>query len=106
MFENLCLRDLSAYTEFYGGSLYHYRDNSNLEVDAIIEMKDGSWGGFEIKLGENQADAAAQTLIRLKNKMVSNGTREPSCLAVITGGGLGRKLKNGVYVIPINALKA
>jgi hypothetical protein len=106
MFENLCLRDLSAYTEFYGGSLYHYRDNSNLEVDAIIEMKDGSWGGFEIKLGENQADAAAQTLIRLKNKMVSNGTREPSCLAVITGGGLGRKLKNGVYVIPVNALKA
>ncbi|MCL2243319.1 MAG: DUF4143 domain-containing protein [Treponema sp.] len=105
MFENLCLRDLSAYTEFYGGSLYHYRDNSNLEVDAIIEIKDG-WGAFEIKLGENQIEAAAQTLLRLKNKLVSAGAREPSCLGVITGGGLGRKRKDGIYVIPVNALKA
>jgi len=105
MFENLCMRDLSAYAEYYGGSLYHYRDNSSLEVDAIIEMQDGSWGGFEIKLGENQIEKAAQTLNRLKNKMISNGAREPSCLAVITGGGLGRKRKDGIYVIPINSLK-
>jgi len=106
MFENLCLRDLCAYAEFHGGSLYHYRDNSNLEVDAIIEMKDDSWGAFEIKLGENQIETAAQTLLRIKNKLVSNGAKEPSCLAVITGGGLGRKRDDGVYVIPINALKA
>ena len=105
MFENLCLRDLCAYAEFHGGSLYHYRDNSNLEVDAIIEIKD-SWGAFEIKLGENQIEAAAQTLLRLKNKLVSAGAREPSCLGVITGGGLGRKRKDGIYVIPVNALKA
>jgi len=56
MFENLCLRDLSAYAEFYYGSIYYYWDNSNLEVDAIIEMKDGTWGTFEIKLGENQIE--------------------------------------------------
>ncbi|MCL2043838.1 MAG: DUF4143 domain-containing protein [Treponema sp.] len=105
MFENLCLRDLWAYAELYGGSLYHYRDNSNLEVDAIIEMKDGAWGAFEIKLGENQVESAAQTLLRLKKKMVSDGAREPSCLVVITGGGLGRKREDGVYVIPVNALK-
>jgi len=105
MFENLCLRDLSAYAEYYGGSLYHYRDNSNLETDAIIEMEDGSWGAFEIKLGEHQVDAAAQTLLRLKNKMLSNGVREPSCLAVITGGGFGRKRNDGVYVIPVNGLR-
>ena len=105
MFENLCLRDLCAYAEFYGASLYHYRDNSNLEVDAIVEMKDGVWGAFEIKLGENQIESAVATLLRLKNKIVSDGAREPSCLAVITGGGLGRKREDGVYVIPINALK-
>jgi len=105
MFENLCLRDLCVYAEFYGGHLYHYRDNSNLEVDAIIEMKDGTWGAFEIKLGENQVETAAHTLLRLKNKLVSNGAREPSCLAVITGGGYGRKRKDGIYVIPVNALK-
>ena len=105
MFENLCLRDLGTYAEFHGGSLCYYRDNSNLEVDAIIEMKDGSWGAFEIKLGENQVDVAAQTLLRIKNKLMSNGVREPSCLVVITGGGLGRKREDGVYVIPINSLK-
>ncbi|MCL2006681.1 MAG: DUF4143 domain-containing protein [Treponema sp.] len=105
MFENLCLRDLCAYAEFYDASLYHYRDNSNLEVDAIVEMKDGSWGAFEIKLGENQVESAVRTLLRLKKKMASDGTREPSCLAVITGGGLGRMCEDGVYVIPINALK-
>ena len=105
MFENLCLRDLYAYAEFHSGSLYHYRDNSSLEVDAIIEMKDGTWGAFEIKLGEHQAEAAAQTLIRMRNKMKSNGAREPSCLAVITGGGTGRKRNDGVYVIPVNSLK-
>jgi predicted AAA+ superfamily ATPase len=105
MFENLCLRDLCAYAEFNDASLYHYRDNSNLEVDAIIEMKDGAWGAFEIKLGEHQVEAAAQTLIRMKNKMATSGAREPSCLAVITGGGLGRKRTDGIYVIPVNALK-
>jgi len=68
-------------------------------------MEDGSWGAFEIKLGEHQVDAAAQTLLRLKNKMMSNGVREPSCLAVITGGGFGRKRNDGVYVIPINGLR-
>ena len=105
MFENLCLRDLYAYAEFYGASLYHYRDNSNLEVDAIVEMKDGAWGAFEIKLGENQVESAAKTLLRLREKIVSGGAKEPSCLAVITGGGLGRKREDGVYVIPVNALK-
>jgi predicted AAA+ superfamily ATPase len=105
MFENLCLRDLCAYAEFHDASLYHYRDNSNLEIDAIIEMKDGAWGAFEIKLGEHQVETAARSLIRLKNKIVSSGAREPSCLAVITGGGLGRKREDGIYVIPINALK-
>ena len=77
MFENLCLRDLWAYAEFYGASLYHYRDNSNLEVDAIIEMKDGAWGAFEIKLGENQVESAVRTLLRLKKKIVSDGAKEP-----------------------------
>ena len=105
MFENLCLRDLSAYAEYYGGTLYHYRDNSNLEVDAIVEIKN-NWGAFEIKLGENQVEAASRTLLRLKNKLVCAGARAPSCLGVITGGGLGIRRKDGIYVIPVNALKA
>ena len=105
MFENLCLRDLAVYAGFYGGSLFHYRDNSELEVDAIIEMPDGEWGAFEIKLGEMQVDAAARTLLRMREKMISAGVQAPACLSVITGGGLARQRDDGVYVIPLNAMR-
>jgi predicted AAA+ superfamily ATPase len=105
MFENLCLRDLAVYAEQMDASLYHYHDNSDLEVDAIIETRDGSWGAFEIKLGEYQIDVAAENLLRMKNKMVAAEIREPSCLVVITGGGFGQLRDDGVYVVPVNALK-
>jgi predicted AAA+ superfamily ATPase len=104
MFENLCIRDLTAYVATIDGHIYHYRDNSGLEADAIIEMRDGAWGAFEIKLGEHQVEAAARSLLRLKNKMTGNGASAPKCLAVITGGGLGMVRDDGVYVIPINTL--
>jgi len=105
MFENLCLRDLAVYAGYYEGSLYHYRDNSDLEVDAIIEMPDGSWGAFEVKLGEHQVDTAAATLIRFKDKMVTAGANPPECMAIITGSGIARLREDGVYVVPITALR-
>jgi hypothetical protein len=105
MFENLCLRDLSIYTGNHGGSVFHYRDNSGLEVDAIIELPGGAWGAFEIKLGAVQIDSAADTLLRMKDKMVNAGAEPPSCLVVLTGGGIGHIRDDGVYVVPINALR-
>jgi len=105
MFENLCLRDLAVYAGFYGGSLFHYHDNSELEVDAIVEMPDGAWGAFEIKLGEGQVEAAAKTLLRLRDKIVSAGAGSPACLAIITGGGIARIRDDGIYVLPINILR-
>ena len=105
MFENLCLRDLAVYAGFYGGSIFHYHDNSELEVDAIIEMPDGAWGAFEIKLGEVQVEAAANTLLRMRDKMIQAGSDAPVCLAVITGGGIARLRGDGIYVLPINAIR-
>lgn len=105
MFENLCLRDILIYAENIGGAVFHYRDNSGLEADAVVEMPNGDWSAFEIKLGEHQVEEAASSLCRLRDKMVSNGATPPSCLCVITGGGFGRQRDDGVYVIPINALK-
>jgi len=90
MFENLCLRDLAVYASFYGGNIFHYRDNSELEVDAIIEMPDGTWEAFEIKLGETQVEKAANTLLRMKSQIITAGAEPPACLAVITGGGIAR----------------
>ena len=105
IFENLCLRDLSVYADYYGGSIYHYHDNSDLEVDAIIEMPDGAWGAFEIKLGEGQVETAASTLLRMRAKMQEAGVRPPVCLAIITGGEIARIRDDGVYVLPINAMR-
>ncbi|MDR3295915.1 MAG: DUF4143 domain-containing protein [Clostridiales Family XIII bacterium] len=104
MFENLCLRDLAVYAEHHGGSLFHYRDDSGLEVDAVIEMPDAEWCALEIKLGEYQVEAAARSLMRLKEKMLAQGARPPMCLVVVTGGGFGRQRDDGIYVVPINAL--
>ena len=105
MFENLCLRDISVYAENIDATVYHYRDNSGLEADAIVEMPDGAWGAFEIILGEHQVEAASASLRRLRDKMVASGAEPPACLCVITGGGFGRLRDDGTYVIPINALK-
>jgi len=105
MFENLCLRDLTVYADYYGGNVFHYRDNSELEVDAIIEMPDGAWGAFEIKLSEEQVESASCTLLRMKNKMIAAGARAPACLAIVTGGGVARLRDDGVYVLPINGLR-
>jgi hypothetical protein len=105
MFENLCIRDLSVYAAYHNGMIARYHDNSGLEVDTIVEMPDGTWGAFEIKLGEVQVDTAAKTLIRMKKKMIDAGANPPACLCVITGGGLGMLREDGVYVIPINALR-
>ena len=105
MFENLCFRDLAVYANYNGGTVFHYRDNSELEVDAIIEFPNGTWGAFEIKLGEEQIASAADTLKRVRDKMLAAGAKPPACLVVVTGGGIARIREDGVYITPINALK-
>lgn len=115
LFESLCIHDLSIYASLLPNigetPLFYYRDSDGLEVDAIIELNDGKWAAFEIKLGENKVEDAAKSLNRLKNKVLLNPVaknREPEFLAVIVGAGeLARYDKKlGVYVIPITALGA
>jgi predicted AAA+ superfamily ATPase len=105
VFESLCLRDLHVYAESVDAELYHYRDNSNLEVDAILEFPDASWAAFEIKLGEKETVKGIKSLLSLKAKMEKAGHISPRCLAVITGSGLARKREDGVYAIPISMLR-
>ena len=104
MFENLCLRDLAIYARQCEASVFHYRDNADLEIDAIVEMPDGSWGAFEIKLGEQQVDEAAGALKRFQKKMIEAHVAPPLCLVVITGGGTAYQRDDGIAVIPITAL--
>ena len=106
MFESMCVRDLRVYAQASGGEVYHYRDDSGMEVDAIVEMPDGQWGAFEIKLGQNQVDAAAEGLLAFRDKMAARTARgAPSVLCVIVGmASYAYRRTDGVFVVPITAL--
>ena len=74
-------------------------------IDAVIEMPDGKWGAFEIKLGANQIDDAAVKLIDIKKKM-DDGGNGPSTLCVICGlADHAYRRDDGVYVVPITSLR-
>jgi predicted AAA+ superfamily ATPase len=106
VFEGLCLRDLLIYASVDDTSVFHYRDDTGLEADAILEKTDGRWGAFEIKLGNNQSDSASASLLSLKEKMIMQNVVPPACLVVITGqGGAAYKRDDGIYVVPIDCLK-
>ena len=107
LFESLCMRDLLVYAEAMDANVFFYRDKEGLEVDAVIEASDGAWAGIEVKLGHNQADAAAANLLKLKKKIVSAGGRQPSFLAVVEGiGSLAFQRDDGVLVVPVRTLGA
>lgn len=107
LFEALCERDLRIYAESFGGSLYHYQDYNNREIDAVVEMPDGEWAAFEIKLGANQIDAAAENLLTIQREIASDEkAKAPKVLCVVCGlSNAVYQRPDGVFVVPITALK-
>lgn len=107
LFEALCEHDLRIYADAIGGKLLHYQDYNNNEIDAVVELPGGIWGGFEIKLGANQIDGAAANLLRISNWMEKKGAAPlPKVLGVISGlSNAFYRRPDGVYVIPISALR-
>ena len=107
LFEALCERDLKIYAESFGGSLYHYQDYQGREIDAVIELPDGQWCAFEIKLGANQIDGAAAGLLRLRQEFDADPKgKPPTVLCVLCGmSSAAYQRPDGVFVVPITALK-
>ena len=107
LFEALCERDLKIYAESFGANLYHYQDYNNKEIDAVIELEDGEWCAFEIKLGANQIDKAAKSLIEISERIKEEPRgKVPKILCVICGmSNAAYRREDGVYVVPITALK-
>lgn len=107
LFEALCERDLRIYAECFGASLYHYQDYSGREIDAVLALPDGSWAAIEIKLGANQIDAAAASLLKIRDEIASeDGGIPPKVLCVICGlSNAAYRRPDGVYVVPITALR-
>ena len=106
MFEAMVERDLSIYAQAINAKLFHYQDYKNNEIDAVIELEDGNWCAIEIKLGLNKAEEGSNNLIKVCKDIVNNGGKEPIMKCVIYGvGNMAYKNADGVYIIPITALK-
>ncbi len=103
LFESLVVRDLRVLSQPLGGSVYHYRDSNDLEVDAVIQL-DGTWAAFEMKLNPNQIDKGSTALKRLQQNVNTESWGEPACLGVITATGYAYQRPDGIMVIPIGAL--
>ena len=106
IFENLCIRDLSVYTSKLGGSISYYHDNSDVEIDCVVHLNDGRYALIECKLGKTKIEQGAENLLKV-NKLIeaNNQVRNPSFLAVLTGGEAAYTRPDGVKVIPIGCLK-
>lgn len=107
LFESLVERDLKIYAESFDAKLYHYQDYNNKEIDAVVELPDGAWTAFEIKLGANQIDGAAKNLLSIKSDIEKDPKgKPPSQLCVICGlTTAAYKRPDGVFVVPITALR-
>lgn len=106
MYEAMAVRDLRVYADALHGRVYHYRDKSGLECDAVIHLRNGSYGLVEIKLGgDSLIEDGAKTLKALAEKIDTGKMKEPSFLMVLTGvGDYPLRRRDGVYVVPIGCL--
>ena len=107
LFENLCVRDLRIYTDYLDGTVYHYRDRSGLECDAVIHLRNGAYGLVEIKLGGDKLiEEGAETLKDLASKIDTKNMSKPSFMMVLCATApFAYKRNDGVYVVPITALR-
>ncbi|MDD5705419.1 MAG: DUF4143 domain-containing protein [Kiritimatiellae bacterium] len=104
-FESLCIRDLRVYADALEGEVATYRDETGLEVDAIVELRDGKWAGFEVKLGGSSLiEEGARSLIKLRDKLPEQRRDELTSLNVLTAGHTSYTRADGVNVIALGHL--
>ena len=107
LFETLCIRGLRVFADALNGTVYHYRDKSGLECDAVIHLRNGSYGFIEIKLGgERLIEEGASNLTALCRKLDTDKMKSPSFLMVLTGtGDYAYRRSDGIMIVPIGCLK-
>ena len=106
-FESMCVRDLRVYADALEGTIYHYRDSKGLECDAVLHLRNGSYGLIEIKLGgEKNIEEGAKNLKLLASKIDTTKMKAPSFLMILTGTTkYAIRREDGVYIVPIGCLK-
>ena len=107
-FEAMCVRDLRVFAEALNGKVYHYRDKSGLECDAVVHLRNGQYGLIEIKLGgESLINQGVATLNSLTNQIDTTRMKAPAFKMILTATGeyAYRRPEDGIYVVPIGCLK-
>lgn len=104
LFESLAVHELRVYAQANDASVFHYRDSTNLEVDAIVQQYTGEYAAFEIKLGIGQIDAAAANLKKFASVIDTSKTQPPKSLNIITGTGVSYTRNDGINVISLASL--
>ena len=104
MFENLVIRDLRIYAQALDGEVYHYRDKSGLECDAVVHLRNGRYGLVEIKLGGDALiSEGCSSLLKLAGRIDTEKTNAPSFLMVLTANGnMAYRNKDGIFIVPIS----
>jgi len=105
LFESLCVRDLRIYAQRIDGEIFHYRDKTDLEIDAIISLRDGRWAAIEVKMGSKQIDEGAENLLKVKDRVDKEKMSSPSFLLVLTATQYAYQRKDGVWVVPLGCLR-
>ncbi len=112
IFEQMCARDLRAYSASHGGHLSYYRDRYGLEADLVLHLSDGRYALIECKLGSREIEDGSKHLLEIKRLIQERNQtekqvplREPDLLIVMTGGEMAYKRPDGVIVLPLACLK-
>lgn len=107
-FEALCVRDLRVFADALGGKVYHYRDKSGLECDAVVHLRNGQYGLVEIKLGgQSLVDDGVEVLRALAAQIDTTRMKAPAFRMVLTATGdyAYRRPEDGIYIVPLGCLK-
>lgn len=107
LFENMCIRDLRIYAEALDGNVYHYRDKSGLECDAVVHLRNGVYGLVEIKLGGDRLiSEGVETLKKLSSNIDTTKMKAPAFKMVLIGvGEMAYRRSDGIYIVPLSCLK-
>ena len=112
IFEQMCARDLKAYTPDFDTHLSYYRDRYGLEADLVLHLADGRYALIECKLGSKEIEEGASHLIELKRLIQEHNKkeeqvplREPDLLIILTGGHMAYTRPDGVKIIPLATLR-
>lgn len=105
-FESMAVRDLRVYAEALDGQVFHYRDSTGLECDAVLHRRNGTYALIEVKLGgDSKIDEGAKCLKTLADKIDTTRMKQPSFLMVLTAvGKYAYQRPDGVIVVPIGCL--